>query len=66
MRRTMKLTFESDEEFATVLEALRRRSEVSPIATTDRCFINASKIAALCREFLDAPQAAAKNGEAKP
>lgn len=60
MKRNMLLTFTDETEWATVLEAMRRR----PYNGNDKeaC---ARALAAICREFLDAPPAA-KNGEPKP
>lgn len=64
MTRTLLLRFTSEMDWATVLEALRRkRGKPAPNDGVDPTEA-AVLVTALCREFLDAPPAA-KNGDTK-
>jgi hypothetical protein len=65
MKRTMKLTFTTDEDWATFREAMRRIRKACITSDPLSQPRDADHVAWLCREFLDAPPAA-KNGEAKP
>ena len=70
MKRTMKLTFTTDEDWAVVHETLRRLKKLPSVIDADTAAQNstwhAALISDLCRFYIDRPATPPQSGEGRP